>query len=192
MPRLKSPVRVRFPAPDPKTPASPGFFVSENSGTTPAIRCRGWLRGPGLEAGSSTADSGLAVGWLERSETQAGPGSRATTPPTHVVNSLPAPKAGWQSGHAADCKSAYLGSIPGPASISFPKSLLYSRAGVLPGSRKPATLRATPDRIGWPDGYSELGQRCIPWRFTLDRIGWSPSTSDARMPVVEIRFPSRS
>ena len=28
-------------------------------------------------------------------------------------------KAGWQSGHAADCNSAYAGSIPTPASI-FP------------------------------------------------------------------------
>ena len=27
------------------------------------------------------------------------------------------PEAGWQSGHAADCKSAYAGSIPTPASI---------------------------------------------------------------------------
>jgi hypothetical protein len=27
--------------------------------------------------------------------------------------------AGWQSGHAADCKSVYAGSIPTPASIFF-------------------------------------------------------------------------
>ena len=26
--------------------------------------------------------------------------------------------AGWQSGHAADCKSVYAGSIPTPASIT--------------------------------------------------------------------------
>ncbi len=25
--------------------------------------------------------------------------------------------AGWQNGYAADCKSVYLGSTPGPASI---------------------------------------------------------------------------
>ena len=28
-------------------------------------------------------------------------------------------RAGWQSGYAPDCKSVYLGSIPGPASISL-------------------------------------------------------------------------
>jgi hypothetical protein len=27
--------------------------------------------------------------------------------------------AGWQTGYAADCKSVYLGSTPGPASISY-------------------------------------------------------------------------
>ncbi len=29
--------------------------------------------------------------------------------------------AGWQSGHAADCKSVYAGSIPASASISIYK-----------------------------------------------------------------------
>ena len=33
-----------------------------------------------------------------------------------VPYTSPAPSAGWQSGYAADCKSAHPGSIPGPAS----------------------------------------------------------------------------
>ena len=35
--------------------------------------------------------------------------------------------AGWQSGHAADCKSAYAGSIPTSASIAFQKAQPLSR-----------------------------------------------------------------
>ena len=31
---------------------------------------------------------------------------------------MPSTGAGWQSGHAEDCKSSYVGSIPAPASIS--------------------------------------------------------------------------
>ncbi len=38
--------------------------------------------------------------------------------------------AGWQSGHAADCKSVHLGSTPGPASIDW-RSLVNMSARVV-------------------------------------------------------------
>jgi hypothetical protein len=70
--------------------------------------------------------------------------------------------AGWQSGHAADCKSVYAGSIPTPASNHLPLVLFsaFSRHHGAPGStdRRPCGIRcwvAHPDlslspRTLWP------------------------------------------
>lgn len=52
-------------------------------------------------------------------------------------------KAGWQSGYAADCKSVYLGSTPGPASIK-----IWYRPGGEIGRHKGFKIPRTQVRAG--------------------------------------------
>ena len=57
-------------------------------------------------------------------------GNPAASRGVFVIGSLRVFRAEWQSGYAADCKSVYLGSIPGSASI-FQRKALFARMAKL-------------------------------------------------------------
>lgn len=74
------------------------------------------------------------------------------------VYTAPSKKAGWQSGHAADCNSVHAGSIPTPASTTllefdhFSDIQFDSERDVAPPSRQ-LSIRLHPARSANPSAY---------------------------------------
>lgn len=79
--------------------------------------------------------------------------------------------AGWQSGHAADCKSAYAGSIPTSASIAFLKAQPLSRLRLFSFRPDGETGRRKGLKIPHPQGY--VGSSPTPGTKEISDLGSS-------------------
>ena len=76
--------------------------------------------------------------------------------------------AGWQSGHAADCKSAYAGSIPTSASIAFLKAQPFPRLRLFSFRPDGETGRRKGLKIPHPQGY--VGSSPTPGTIEINEL----------------------